>query len=87
MASKNKIDINLYDRQVRTYGLDATKQINNSNVIIHGLEGGLGIEIIKNIFLSGVKNLYLYDSNSVTLNDIQNAFLLFNVFYIKKDYR
>ena len=70
---KNEIDINLYDRQVRTYGLDATKQINNSNVIIYGLEGGLGIEIIKNIFLSGVKNLYLYDSNPITRNDIQNG--------------
>ena len=73
MASKNEIDINLYDRQVRTYGLDATKKINDSNVIIYGLDGGLGIEIIKNIFLSGVKNLYLYDINKVSVSDIETG--------------
>ena len=46
MANKNEndIDINLYDRQVRTYGLDATKKINNSNVIISGLNGGLELK-------------------------------------------
>ena len=75
MANKNEndIDINLYDRQVRTYGLDATKKINNSNVIISGLNGGLGIEIIKNIFLGGVKNLYLHDSGMIDFNDIETG--------------
>ena len=73
MANKNEIDINLYDRQVRTYGLDATKKINNSNVIVSGLGGGLGIEIIKNIFLGGVKNLFLHDLEMINLNDIETG--------------
>lgn len=65
------IDVSLYDRQIRTYGEEATKKITSSSVIITGLELGLGTEIAKNLVLGGVKNLYLYDNSSVDNEDVE----------------
>ena len=64
------IDVNLYDRQIRTYGMDAIKKITSSSILIYGLSGGLGTEIAKNLALGGVKNLYLYDDNKINNNDL-----------------
>ena len=38
--------MNQYDRQNRTFGIEAEK-INNSSVYLFGLEGGLGSEVSK----------------------------------------
>jgi len=83
MNSKNndsKIDMSLYDRQVRTYGEEASKRINSSNVVVYGL-GGLGTEICKNLALGGVKNLYLYDRDLPSDRDIETG-----IYYQSKDY-
>lgn len=69
--SSIKDPMDKYDRQMRTFGIDATKKINSSVVYIIGLEGGLGSEIAKNLVLSGVKELYLYDCGLVTKKDIE----------------
>ncbi len=81
-SNKNdsKIDMSLYDRQVRTYGEEASKRINSSNVVVYGL-GGLGTEICKNLALGGVKNLYLYDRDLPSDRDIETG-----IYYQSKDY-
>jgi ubiquitin-activating enzyme E1 len=62
-------DINLYDRQIRTYGYDAVTKITTSSVLIYGLSKGLGTEIGKNLSLGGIKNIYLYDDNDIIIDD------------------
>ena len=46
-----------------------------SPVLISGLKG-LGIEIAKNVILSGVKAVTLHDTEAVTLADIGSQFFL-----------
>ena len=61
--------MNLYDRQIRTYGMDALLKITSSSTLIYGLEGGLATEVGKNLALGGIKNLYLFDDKSIINND------------------
>ena len=62
MSNTIEIDENLYDRQVRTYGLDAVKQMASSSVLLYGLEGGYATEIGKNLALGGIKYYLKYTS-------------------------
>ena len=75
-----EIDINLYDRQIRTYGEDAVKMIASSSITIIGLENGLGTEIGKNLALGGIKNIYLFDNELVNKDNIETGF-----YYTKSD--
>ena len=72
--SNNTIDNNLYDRQIRTYGIEAVQKMNTSSVLIHGLAKGLGTEIAKNLALGGIKNIYLYDNDIVSEDDLETGF-------------
>lgn len=54
------LDENLYSRQLYVYGKDAMKSITSANVLICGMNG-LGVEIAKNIILSGVGSVTLCD--------------------------
>ena len=45
---KNKIDENLYSRQIYTYGKELMDKIVDLKILIMGLRG-LGIEVAKNI--------------------------------------
>ena len=54
------IDYNLYDRQIRTIGIEAVKLIASSEVTIIGIDGGMGTEIIKNLALFGVKTINIF---------------------------
>ena len=77
MSDSTQIDINLYDRQVRTYGIEAVKLMTTSSVLIYGLEGGLATEVAKNLALGGIKNIYLMDcdsNNVITKNDLDTGF-------------
>lgn len=74
MNNNNTIDINLYDRQVRTYGIDAVTKMASSSILIVGLEKGLGTEIGKNLALGGVKNIYLLDNNLINDSDLETGF-------------
>lgn len=71
----NKIDTNLYSRQIRTFGIDTVSKIQNLRILIIGMRG-LGIEIAKNIVLSGVKELKILDNNSTLINDLGSNFFL-----------
>jgi ubiquitin-activating enzyme E1 len=80
MSNSNTIDINLYDRQVRTYGVEAVKKMTTSSVLIMGLGCGLGTEVGKNLALGGIKNIYLFDPSEVTSSDLETGF-----YYSKQD--
>ena len=71
---KIQIDNDLYDRQMRTYGLEASTKILNSSVMIIGLGKGLGTEIGKNLSLCGIKNLYLFDDNDINTDDLKTGY-------------
>lgn len=72
--SNTQIDNNLYDRQIRTYGVDAMKKMSSSSVLIYGLNKGLGTEVAKNLTLGGIRNVYLYDENHVLPSDLETGF-------------
>ena len=76
----------LYDRQIRTFGKDATSKLKNSTVYLYNLEGGLASEIAKNLVLSGVNELHLIDKNLINLTDSEFGFY-YNQCNIDKNYR
>lgn len=68
------IDYERYDRQIRTFGKEATIKINNGSVAIIGLEKGLATEISKNLALCGIQNLYLLDNDLIRYNDLHTGY-------------
>ncbi|GKT29670.1 Ubiquitin-like modifier-activating enzyme 1 [Aduncisulcus paluster] len=68
-----KIDEALYSRQLYVLGEEAMKKMAASNILLIGLDG-LGVEIAKNIILSGVKSVTLFDNNPVTWFDLSSNF-------------
>ncbi|XP_072163927.1 SUMO-activating enzyme subunit 1-like [Diadema setosum] len=64
----------LYDRQIRLWGLDAQKRLRASSILLVGL-GGLGAEVCKNVVLAGVKSVTLMDSEVLSKNDSSSQFL------------
>jgi len=70
-----KINADLYSRQIFTYGLDTMEKITNLKIIIVGLRG-LGIEIAKNLILTGPREVLVYDKNICKINDLGSNFYL-----------
>jgi ubiquitin-activating enzyme E1 len=64
---------NLYDRQFRTYGKEASKLIQSGSVCIIGLKNGYASEICKNIALSGIKKIILIGDEVIDENDKLNC--------------
>ena len=71
----NKIHTNLYSRQISTYGMDIMLKIKNIKVIIIGLKG-VGIEVSKNIILSGVDEISIFDDNICKVSDLSSNFYI-----------
>ncbi|XP_058823610.1 SUMO-activating enzyme subunit 1 [Topomyia yanbarensis] len=65
----------LYDRQIRLWGLDSQKRLRAARILIAGVNG-LGAEIAKNIILSGVKAVTLLDDQVVKESDFCSQFLV-----------
>uniref|UniRef100_A0A1A9X445 SUMO-activating enzyme subunit 1 n=1 Tax=Glossina brevipalpis TaxID=37001 RepID=A0A1A9X445_9MUSC len=65
----------LYDRQIRLWGLECQKRLRTAKVLISGLSG-VGAEITKNIILSGVYAVNLNDHRNVTEEDFCAQFLV-----------
>lgn len=65
----------LYDRQIRLWGLDSQKRLRAARILISGLNG-LGAEIAKNIILAGVKTVTLLDDQVVKEADFCSQFLV-----------
>jgi ubiquitin-activating enzyme E1 len=75
MVEEEKIDTNLYSRQIATFGMEAMGKLIKMNVLIVGLRG-LGIETAKNLILAGPKSVTLYDPTLVTIGDLSSNFNL-----------
>ena len=70
-----KIDNNFYSRQIGTYGLKTMRKIMKMNILIYGMRG-VGIEIAKNIVLSGPKSLTIFDPNKSKINDLSSNYFI-----------
>ena len=64
-----------YSRQIGTYGNETMKKLSELKVFIIGLKG-LGVEVAKNIILSGPKRVSLYDKDIVSLKILGTNFYL-----------
>jgi len=64
----------LYDRQIRLWGLDAQKRLRAARLCVIGV-GGLGCEVAKNLVLAGVKSLKLVDDATLNQEDATSQFL------------
>ena len=73
--SGGEIDEGLYSRQLYVFGHEAQARMQRSDVLIVGMNG-LGAEAAKNVILSGVKSVTLYDSKPVTYTDLSANFYL-----------
>jgi len=73
--SKPTIDEGLYSRMLYVLGHEAMAKMGLSNILLVGLKG-LGIEIAKDIILSGVKSVTLIDETPVSLWDLSAQFFL-----------
>jgi len=69
------IDEGLYSRQLFVLGKEAMERMQKANILISGLNG-LGIEVAKNVILSGVKGVTLHDQSAVAVSDLSSQFFL-----------
>ncbi|XP_071960518.1 ubiquitin-like modifier-activating enzyme 1 isoform X2 [Antedon mediterranea] len=74
-GDQTEIDEGLYSRQLYVLGHDAMKRMGRSDVLISGMKG-LGIEIAKNVVLSGVKSVTIHDEGVVCMADLSSQFFL-----------
>jgi len=69
------IDNALYSRQIYTYGYDSMVSISMARVLLIGFNP-LGLEISRNLILTGIGNLIIYDDTQITINDIGKYYYL-----------
>lgn len=72
---KEGIDMALYSRQLYVMSLEAMAKITKTDVLIVGLKG-LGVEIAKNVILTGVKSVTVYDNEPAAIADLSSQFYL-----------
>ena len=70
-----KIDMNLYSRQIGTFGMEAMGKLVKLKVLIVG-QRGLGVETAKNLILAGPNSVTLYDPTTVAIEDLTSNFYL-----------
>jgi ubiquitin-activating enzyme E1 len=71
----DKVDTNLYSRQIKTFGIETMGKLQNLKALIVGMRG-LGVEIAKNIILSGIKEVKILDKNKTLKQDLGSNFFL-----------
>ncbi|PAA79657.1 hypothetical protein BOX15_Mlig027638g4 [Macrostomum lignano] len=64
----------LYDRQIRLWGLDAQKRLRASRILMVGAPPLTG-EIAKNLVLAGIRSLTLMDDSPLSADDIDSSFI------------
>lgn len=75
MSKLTDDEIKLYDRQIRLWGLSSQQKLLQSKVLIINLNS-TGMEITKNLILSGMGNLTIWDNFKVQLNNVGTHFNL-----------
>lgn len=73
--SENRIDTNLYSRQIGTFGMEMMGRLVQMKVLISGLRG-LGVETAKNLILAGPLEVILHDDALVQISDLGANFYL-----------
>ncbi|CAN7939503.1 unnamed protein product [Ixodes hexagonus] len=68
-------EANLYDRQIRLWGLESQKRLRSTRVLVAGLNG-LGAEVVKSLVLAGVKSITLLDHRNVSADDFSSQFMV-----------
>ena len=69
------INTDLYSRQIGAFGMETMKKLIQLKVLIVGMRG-LGVEVAKNIILSGPHCVSVYDPVFVKINDLSSNFYL-----------
>lgn len=71
----SEVEAELYDRQIRLWGIESQERLRASNVLLIGVRG-LGSEIAKNLLLSGINSLTIVDNLLVTQEEQRRNFLI-----------
>ena len=69
------VDTDLYSRQIGTFGMETMGKLIQLKVLIIGMRG-LGVEVAKNLILTGPKSVTIYDEAIVTINDLSSNFYI-----------
>eukprot|EP01061_Rhynchopus_euleeides_P014516 TRINITY_DN25124_c0_g3_i1.p1 TRINITY_DN25124_c0_g3~~TRINITY_DN25124_c0_g3_i1.p1 ORF type:complete len:1055 (+),score=516.54 TRINITY_DN25124_c0_g3_i1:80-3166(+) len=72
-VDEERFDEALYNRQTYAIGADAQMRLGRTDVLISGLSG-TGMEVAKNIILTGVRSVTLFDPKPVEWRDLSSAF-------------
>uniref|UniRef100_A0A6Q2X3X3 E1 ubiquitin-activating enzyme n=1 Tax=Esox lucius TaxID=8010 RepID=A0A6Q2X3X3_ESOLU len=75
MSESNDIDEGFYSRQLYVLGHEAMRRMGTAAVLIAGMRG-LGVEIAKNVILSGVKSVTVQDEGLAQWMDLSSQFFL-----------
>lgn len=75
MSRPGEIDEGFYSRQLYVLGHDAMHRMGTASVLIAGMRG-LGVEIAKNVILSGVKSVTIQDEGQAAWTDLSSQFFL-----------
>lgn len=75
MSKMGDIDEGFYSRQLYVLGHEAMHRMGTANVLIAGMRG-LGVEIAKNVILSGVNSVIVQDEGQTTWTDLSSQFFL-----------
>lgn len=73
------MDLDLYSRSIKAYGYETMVELSKLSILVIGMRG-LGVEVVKNLALTGPKIIEIFDQNICTLNDMGSNF------YIKKEH-
>ncbi|KAJ3300385.1 SUMO-activating enzyme subunit 1 [Borealophlyctis nickersoniae] len=75
VGSITKEEVDLYDRQIRLWGLEAQQRMRNAKILVAGVNG-LSNEVCKNVVLAGVGAITIMDEGSVSEEDLGAQFFL-----------
>ena len=75
MKNTSNFDEQMYSRQIVLLGLETMEKISKLSILIIG-QRGLGIEIAKNIIVSGPLKVSIFDPNHVEISDLGSNFYL-----------
>jgi len=70
-----KLDLDLYSRQLYVLGLETLVALSKLNVLVSGIRG-LGVEIAKNLILAGPRTVTIHDDGLVDSYDLSAQFYL-----------
>ena len=74
----SEAEAEVYDRQIRLWGVEAQKRLRSARVLVSGV-CGLGAEVIKNLVLAGVKSVTILDHEPYDPVSVAGAgFLLYH---------